>query len=423
MEPLVTIQDLSHAFGTGALRKEVLQAVSIDFYPGEIVIIMGPSGSGKTTLLTLAGALRSVQQGSIRVGGIELSGADHATVMAVRRRIGFIFQAHNLIASLSACENVQLALVVDPAVTAAESRERAMKCLEMVGLEGHGHKNPDEMSGGQKQRVAIARALIRHPDIIMADEPTAALDKKTGREVVELLQQLARQEGVAILLVTHDNRILDVADRIITLDDGRIEETHRGMERLNDALTALTAFFPAYAATVSPEAAAGGEPLESLQERFRQIKEPLFQQAAEFAARRMSPLLMAQARSLEKQLHGLVMCEETIARVVALFSAPPSEPMREIADAFFQPLDFLLATMAETRTEPTADGTELLLQLTEDRGQLMKSMRERYFDSGAGLGEEEKNYLFELTDLFARTVYLIHEWVESGQAWTATDKA
>jgi putative ABC transport system ATP-binding protein len=422
MEPFITIHDLSHAFGTGALRKEVLQEVSIDFYPGEIVIIMGPSGSGKTTLLTLAGALRTVQQGSIRMDGVELYQAKPADIRTVRRKIGFIFQAHNLVASLSACENVQLALTMDPAETTASSRQKALHYLDMVGLADHGHQKPDELSGGQKQRVAIARALIRRPGIIMADEPTAALDRKTGREVVELLQKLARTEGVAILLVTHDNRILDVADRIITLEDGRIEETHRGMERLCEAMTALTALFPTYTATISAAAAADrGESLEVLRRRFQELGEPLYPRTAEFAARRMSPVLMEQARSLEKQLHDLALCEETLARLLILFPAPPSDRMKEIGDTFFQSLEFLLMTMEETGADPNAEGVDLLLRLTEDRGELMTGLRERYLDSETGFDEGEKNYLFEMTDLFSRTVYLIHAWAESRQIWT-TDR-
>jgi energy-coupling factor transporter ATP-binding protein EcfA2 len=289
----------------------------------------------------------------------------------------------------------------------------------MVGLADHGHKKPDELSGGQKQRVAIARALIRRPGIVMADEPTAALDKKTGREVVELLQKLARTEGVAILLVTHDNRILDVADRIITLEDGRIEETHLGMERLSEAMTGLSALFPAYAATVSGEAAGREASLADLRHRFGELAEPLFPRTAEFAARKMSPPLTAQARSLETLLHDLAMCEETITRLMALFFAPPSNRMQAIGDTFFQSLEFLLATMAETGEESTAEGVELLLKLTEDRGELMTGLRERYFDSETGLAEEEKHYLFEMTDLFSRTVYLIHAWAQSRQLWTA----
>ncbi|MDD5169507.1 MAG: ABC transporter ATP-binding protein [Syntrophales bacterium] len=230
------------------MKKTVLQEVSVDFYPGEIVIIMGPSGSGKTTLLTLAGALRSVQQGSIRIDGIELRNAKPADILKIRRRIGFIFQGQNLITSLTACENIQFALNFDHSTTFAASRRKAMQYLGMVGLDGFGHKKPDQLSGGEKQRVTIARALIHRPDIIMADELTASLDRKTGREMVELLQRLAHQEGTAILLVTHDYRILDIADRIITLEDGRIEETHRGMERLLEASTALTTLLPVYAA-------------------------------------------------------------------------------------------------------------------------------------------------------------------------------
>ena len=416
-EPFIAIQDLSHAFGTGALRKDVLKEVTIDFYPGEIVIIMGPSGSGKTTLLTLAGALRTVQQGSIRIGGIELYKGKPADIMAVRRRIGFIFQGHNLIASLTACENVQLALSMDPSATAADSRRKALEYLEMVGLAEHGHKRPDEMSGGQKQRVAIARALINRPNIIMADEPTAALDRKTGREVVELLQELARRERVAILLGTHDNRILDIADRIITLDDGRIEETHRGMERLREALSALIALLPRYAAAVSAAATDEEEPLETLRYRFQELREPLIARAAEFTARKMSPELMARARSLVKQLHDLALCEETLERLLVLFSNPPSDRMRRIGDTFFQPMEFLLSTMAETSYASIAGDIDLLMRLTEDRGDLMTSLRERFFDSEAGLDGEEKRFLFEMTELFARVVYLIREWADSCRVW------
>lgn len=417
-EPFIAIQDLCHAFGTGALRKDVLREVSIEFYPGEVVIIMGPSGSGKTTLLTLAGALRTVQEGSIRVDGVELYSAKPEDIMAVRRRIGFIFQAHNLIASLTACENVQLALAVDPTATGASSRKKAMKYLEMVGLAEHAHKKPDELSGGQKQRVAIARALIRRPGIILADEPTAALDRKTGREVVDLLQQLAKREGVAVLLVTHDSRILDIADRIITLDEGRIEETHRGMEHLREGLISLAALFQEYASAISATAAKGAGSLELLRRRFQELREPLLSNAAEFAARKMSPLLMAQARSLQNQLHDLSLCEGTLAALLLLFSASSSDRMKSLGDGFFQSLEFLVITMAETAEAPTADGVDLFLRLTQDRENLLTSLREKYFDSMGSLDKEEKRYLFELTDLFTRTIYLMHQCAESWKVWT-----
>ena len=417
-EPFITIQHLSHAFGTGALRKEVLRDVSVDFYPGEIVIIMGPSGSGKTTLLTLVGALRSVQQGSIRIGGTELSGAGSDTIIGVRRRIGFIFQGHNLIPSITACENVQLALSVDPEATAAHSRRLAIEFMGMVGLAGQEHKKPDELSGGQKQRVAIARALIRRPDIIMADEPTAALDRKTGREVVELLQQLSRREGVAILLVTHDNRILDIADRIITLDDGRIEETHRGMERLSAAVTDLVALLPRYTAAVPIGATTdAGEALAALRHRFAELLEPLISRVADFAARKMAPPLMAQARSLEKQLHDLALAEGTLGQLMALFAAPPSERIRHLSDTFFQPLEFLLFTVAEAAQISTDAEIDLVLALTEDRGDLMTALREKFFTSETGLDQAERDFLFNMTELFAREVYLIREWAGSCRIW------
>lgn len=417
IQPFIAIQDLCHAFGRGELRKEVLQGVSIDFYPGEVVIIMGPSGSGKTTLLTLAGALRTVQQGSVRVAGIELHNAKPADIMTVRRRIGFIFQAHNLIASLTACENVQLALVVDPTATADISRKKALGYLEMVGLAEHADKRPDELSGGQKQRVAIARALIRSPGIILADEPTAALDGKTGREVVDLLQQLARKEKVAILMVTHDSRILDIADRIITLEEGRIQETNRGLELLREGMTSLTKLFPEYTAEILAGAAEQAGSLEVLRRRFQEIREPMLSHAAEFAARNMSPVLMAQARSLQDQLHNLAMCGDSLTELMLLFSDPPSDTMRKLGNDFFQVIRFLATMMAQTSEALTADGVDLFLQLTRDRENQMASIREKYFVSMADLNEEGKRYIYKMTDLFSRSIFFMHQCAKSWQFW------
>jgi len=228
MEPLISVRNLNHYFGEGQLRKQVLFDISAEILPGEIVISTGPSGSGKTTLLTLIGALRTVQDGSLRILNQELRGAGAKTMMEVRRNIGFIFQAHNLLDSLTACQNVQMTLDIDSAVSGREARERGIELLEKVGLGDRVNYLPGQMSGGQKQRVAIARALVHKPKIVLADEPTAALDKKSGREVVDILHQLAKQHGCAILLVTHDNRILDVADRILTLEDGRISSFTAG---------------------------------------------------------------------------------------------------------------------------------------------------------------------------------------------------
>jgi putative ABC transport system ATP-binding protein len=189
--------------------------------PGEIAILTGPSGSGKTTLLTLIGALRSVQEGSIRVLGRELRGLDSRSLIRVRRDIGFIFQLHNLFESLSALENVMMACELKPG-NRTDMRQRATALLDRVGLSQRLKAKPEAMSGGQRQRVSIARALVNKPKLILADEPTAALDKESGRAIVDLFHELASTEGCGVLIVTHDSRILDSADRIINMVDGRI---------------------------------------------------------------------------------------------------------------------------------------------------------------------------------------------------------
>jgi putative ABC transport system ATP-binding protein len=217
----IVAQRVCHFFGDGVERRQILHDVDLEVEPGEILILTGPSGSGKTTLLTLVGALRSAQQGSLRVLGRELRGAPRRALLEVRRGIGYIFQAHNLLAALSAEENVEMSLAL-LGLDAAERRLRARAALEAVGLDAHRHQHPNELSGGQRQRVAIARALAPGPRILLADEPTASLDKQSGRDVVDLIRDLARQRGAAVVLVTHDNRILDVADRIVHLEDGRL---------------------------------------------------------------------------------------------------------------------------------------------------------------------------------------------------------
>lgn len=218
----VRVAGLSHYYGRGALRKQILFDIETEIRRGEIVIATGPSGSGKTTLLTLIGALRSAQEGSVRVLGQELNGASSRVLESVRRNIGFIFQQHNLIASLSALENVELGLRVTRRYRGAALRRTARSMLEAVGLGERMGYRAESLSGGQRQRVAIARALAAEPQMVLADEPTASLDSASGREVVDRMQQLARDRGTTILMVTHDNRILDVADRIIHLEDGRL---------------------------------------------------------------------------------------------------------------------------------------------------------------------------------------------------------
>ncbi len=218
----VVVEALCHHYGKGALRRQILHDITTTIPAGEIVIVTGPSGSGKTTLLTLVGALRAPQEGQLRVLGHRLDGARRAALEDVRRNIGFIFQQHNLLGALTATQNVQLGLRVTGRVGRLQLRRRAEQMLEAVGLGTHLHKRAEELSGGQRQRVAIARALVGEPRMVLADEPTASLDKATGREVVERMQSLARERGTTILLVTHDNRILDVADRILHLEDGRL---------------------------------------------------------------------------------------------------------------------------------------------------------------------------------------------------------
>jgi putative ABC transport system ATP-binding protein len=223
-ESLIKIENLNFAFGQGNLRKQILFDINLQINRGEIVIMTGPSGGGKTTLLTLIGALRSVQEGNLNVFGSELSGAGEKEMVEVRRYIGYIFQAHNLLKSITARQNVMMSLELHEQVSRHEADEKAVEMLKAVGLEDQIDKIPDKLSGGQKQRVAIARALAAHPKLVLADEPTAALDSKSGRNVVDILQRLAREQGSSILLVTHDNRILDIADRIINMEDGRLTE-------------------------------------------------------------------------------------------------------------------------------------------------------------------------------------------------------
>lgn len=222
VNPVISIQKLNHYFGQGQLKKQVLFDVDLEISAGEIVIMTGPSGSGKTTLLTLVGGLRSAQDGSLTVLGQELCGASSAQLTLARRHNGYIFQAHNLHNSLTALQNVRIGLELHHHLSPQEMQARATEMLEHVGL---GHRlsyYPDDLSGGQKQRVAIARALVSRPKIVLADEPTAALDSQSGRDVVSLMQTLAREQGCTILLVTHDNRILDVADRIVHMEDGKL---------------------------------------------------------------------------------------------------------------------------------------------------------------------------------------------------------
>ncbi|MEQ8655727.1 MAG: ATP-binding cassette domain-containing protein [Hyphomicrobiales bacterium] len=220
-DPIV-VRGLNHWFGQGDARKQAVFDVSMRVKRGSLTILMGPSGSGKTTVLTLMGCLRDVQDGSVNLLGEELNGASEQSQVLLRRKLGFIFQAHNLHDSLTARQNVLMGLQVHGKGDDGAQERAADHMLDLVGLSDRRTYLPGNLSGGQKQRVAIARALVSNPQIVFADEPTAALDKESGQTVVEMLAALGHQRGTTTLMVTHDNRILDLADRIVTLEDGRI---------------------------------------------------------------------------------------------------------------------------------------------------------------------------------------------------------
>ena len=225
--PLVEIKELNHWFGDGDQRKQVLRSINLTVQPGEITILLGPSGSGKTTLLTMVGGLRSAQDGSLRIFNQELRQTSKANLTRLRRKVGFIFQAHNLMPYLNSQQNVRLGLEVVPEWLERGQTAMNDRCNEVLGQVGLGERLeyfPSKLSGGQKQRVAIARALAASPQLLLADEPTAALDKESGRDVVDLFRTLARDNKTAIVMVTHDNKILDIADRIVKLEQGSLVE-------------------------------------------------------------------------------------------------------------------------------------------------------------------------------------------------------
>lgn len=218
---LVLVEGLSHYFGESDSQTQVLFDNDLAVGAGEITIMTGPSGSGKTTLLTLIGGLRGVQSGDLTVLGTALRGISRADQLVLRRRIGFIFQLHNLFESLTAIENVLMATRI-AGVRDEVGRVQGTEILKRLGL---GHRidyKPRALSGGQRQRVAIARALVNRPRLVLADEPTAALDKDSGRIVIDYLKELTAEHGSAVIMVTHDHRVLDAADRVVNMVDGRI---------------------------------------------------------------------------------------------------------------------------------------------------------------------------------------------------------
>jgi putative ABC transport system ATP-binding protein len=239
----IQVNGLNHFFGSGDAKTQALFDNTLNIRKGEIVIMTGPSGSGKTTLLTLIGTLRTVQDGSLNILGDELNGMSQSGLTQVRKQIGFIFQAHNLFGSLTAFQNVRMSTEL-AGLQGASVKPRIEQMLTRLGLGERIHYKPKSLSGGQKQRVAIARGLIHSPRIVLADEPTAALDEESGREAVTLLREMADRDGCTVLIVTHDNRILDVADRIINMVAGRIKNDSdvRQTEKICEFLRKTTFF-------------------------------------------------------------------------------------------------------------------------------------------------------------------------------------
>ena len=222
MQSAITVRNLTKTYEEGTAGTLALRGIDLDVHPGELLLLMGPSGSGKTTLLSIMGCILTATSGSVRIAGREVVGFSEKQLPALRlEHIGFVFQGFNLFPTLTAGENVELMLDLKGA-SSAKAKHRAEELLEQVGLGEKYGAFPADLSGGQKQRVAIARALAGDPGIILADEPTAALDSHTGRTVMEMMTELAHKRGRAVVIVTHDSRVVNYADRIVRIEDGAI---------------------------------------------------------------------------------------------------------------------------------------------------------------------------------------------------------
>jgi putative ABC transport system ATP-binding protein len=225
--PLVTIRGLTRTYIQGSITVRALRGVDLDLATGEFVALMGPSGSGKTTLLNIIGGLDEPSDGSVTVAGAELATLDAAARSDLRlNRLGFVFQSYNLIPVLTAVENAEFVLMLQ-GVPAAERRARARETLAAVGLAGMEGRLPTELSGGQQQRVAVARAIASRPALVLADEPTANLDSKTGNELIALMKELNVERGVTFVFATHDPKVKAAARRVVWLEDGAVQSDER----------------------------------------------------------------------------------------------------------------------------------------------------------------------------------------------------
>jgi putative ABC transport system ATP-binding protein len=223
----IAARGVGMVFQSGQQWYQALKGINLEIQQGQIQLLMGPSGSGKTTLLSILAGMLTPSAGRVFLLGQEITKMSRAQLAQFRlKNIGFIFQGFNLFPALTAAENIELALEIK-GIRGRKARQQAQMLLEQVGLADKAKLHPRDLSGGQKQRVAIARALAGNPQLIMADEPTAALDSHSGHAVIELLRRLAKEGGCTVLMVTHDPRIVDVADRVLYLEDGEIQPHHR----------------------------------------------------------------------------------------------------------------------------------------------------------------------------------------------------
>jgi putative ABC transport system ATP-binding protein len=222
LQPMLEARSIEKVLGVGASQVKALKGVNLELMPGELTLLMGPSGSGKTTLLSILGCILTPSAGSLAIAGRSTAGLSPEGMADLRRKhVGFVFQSYNLVPTLSAAENVMLALDLR-GVALADAPLLAGRALAAVGLSHRAHAHPSKLSGGEKQRVAIARALAGSPSVILADEPTAALDSENGKAVMALLSQVAKDTTRAVLVVTHDHRTLAYGDRLIRIEDGKI---------------------------------------------------------------------------------------------------------------------------------------------------------------------------------------------------------
>jgi putative ABC transport system ATP-binding protein len=222
IDPILRAEGVIKTHGSGANEVQALKGVNFDLMPGELTLLMGPSGSGKTTLLSILGCILTPSAGHLEIAGHTATGLDAEGLADLRRRhVGFVFQAYNLVPTLTALENVMLALDLR-GVPLSQAPDLAYEALAAVRLSHRADASPSKLSGGEKQRVAIARALAGSPSVILADEPTAALDSTNGKAVMELLSQVAKDSKRGVLAVTHDHRTMEYADRIVRIEDGRI---------------------------------------------------------------------------------------------------------------------------------------------------------------------------------------------------------